>query len=48
MNQVAVDHVLGFLRCLDLPSKLSFYTWGTVSRMSAAFQIGFDYEKALK
>lgn len=47
INQVAVDHILGFLRCLDLPSKFSCYTWCTVSRLSAAFQIGFDYEKLL-
>lgn len=47
INQVAVDHILGFLRCLDLPSKLSCYTWCTVSCLSAAFQIGFDYEKLL-
>lgn len=47
INQVTVDHILGFLRCLDLPSKFSCYTWCTVSRLSAAFQIGFDYEKLL-
>lgn len=45
INQVAVDHIVGFLRCLL--SKLSCYTWCTVSRLSAAFQIGFDYEKPL-
>lgn len=47
INQVAADHIVGFLRCLDLLSKLSCYTWCTVSRLSAAFQIGFDYEKLL-